>query len=177
MLDASGTELWRRALPGTLTNLGPAVGPNDQIYVSIHDAGSEVQRLLVFSVDGELLRTSEVGIVKGGGVESPIAVGNDGSAYVRTWEGLFAVDSAGRVRWNRWHHPNTGLGIAIDAQARVLLTPTGVLLDPETGDELWSVSFPASREGNTFYFAAPGVLGAYGVIISDHGGYFHALRD
>lgn len=136
-----GEILWQRPFDGYLVG-GPAVGADGRVYVSLGIKDLTEQELWILSPEGQPLHRVNLG---GQATPSPapLAVAADGTAFVRLWEEVVAVDRTGKERFRRWAHPNLIYGATIDEAGMLLLTSGSLtLLNPMTGEVVWELAPP-----------------------------------
>lgn len=150
---------------------GPAVGPDGAIYAVLWTQQSTQVTLVVLEPSGAPRLRVDLPTPPWGGGTSGLSIGNDGAAFIKAGEGLFALDPSGQVRWSRDAHPNLYFGATV-AKNDVLLVTLGDLraLDPLTGTELWTF-----EPVDPFVCMGPVTLGRNGAVyFMDCGGALHA---
>jgi hypothetical protein len=149
---------------------GPAVGPDGAIHCVLWTHQSTQTTLVVLEPNGALRFTADVTEKPWGGGTGDLAVGPDGSVYVKAGEALTALDAAGHIRWKRPAHPNVPTGLTIAADGTVLLAQGGfVALDPLSGAEQWHYDHPVEPMGKVIYFPGIGTLADGRVVYGDAG--------
>jgi outer membrane protein assembly factor BamB len=128
VLDAEGTELWRRSLPLCPYKLtwskNILIGADGTIYASCGDRGNEASSLTVFSPDGTERWSLQ-------DVHSYLAVAEDGTVYSVMEEGkVCAYDGQGEKKWeydgcNDWsrYYDRVNYSIAIGPDGTVFILP------------------------------------------------------
>ena len=169
-LSPDGTVLWDWATPGTEGTAGmprsPAVDDvRGRVYVPYYfrpGDGRTLSRLAVLDrSNGNLLYTEEFGdrglASKSAGSPS---VGSDGTVYVgdNKWLRAFNPDATLTEKWNKEHSSNMTNAPAINANG-TLYVPyytnddnyVIAALDPQNGNEKWTIPFSASYLGQYGY--------------------------
>ena len=81
----------------------------------------------------------------------------DGLVILKEGTGLLAYDSLGALVWRREVHLNFDVGGTLDPAGGLLLSHG--LASADDGTELWASDIPAHREGDTYFFPGPMVVG------------------
>jgi len=155
-LSADGAELWRYDLASRLP-FGPALGPDGTLYGGAGDGN-----LYALSPEGTLKWRASLGAVN-----SPAAVGGDGTVYVATAEGYQALDpDDGSLIWS--FSPVNG-----EANSTPALGSEGRLYVTSSADELYALdrdgtlawTFTAEAEGGEeIQFSSPVTTDGQGVL-------------
>jgi len=154
---SSGDERFRVTIDrdGALT-AGPALGPGGSAYVVAWTDGYRQSALVAVAPEGTIERTILTDPPIGGGPSS-LAVGADGLVILKEGTGMLAYDSLGALVWRREVHLNFDVGGTLDPAGGLLLSHS--LASADDGSELWVSDIPTHREGDTYFFPGPMVVG------------------
>ncbi|MCC7539618.1 MAG: PQQ-binding-like beta-propeller repeat protein [Deltaproteobacteria bacterium] len=176
-LDPStGAQAWETLLDADAPIIdGPALGTDGAVYNVIWTASFTRTTLVVLEPDGTVrLRVDLPDPPWGGGVTS-LAVGDDGTAYIKAGEGFVAIDVAGEILFRRDAHPNIPLGGVIDPEGTLLLGAGAIeAADGSDGTARWLLELPAHMDalpdgGAVFHFAGPATIGDETLYVTDYG--------
>lgn len=176
-LDPSTGELaWETELDAEAPIIdGPALGRDGAVYNVLWTAASTRTTLVVLEPDGTTrLRVDLPDPPWGGGVTS-LAVGDDGTAYIKAGEGFVAVDAGGTILFRRAVHPNVPLGGVVDPLGMLLLGAGEIdALDGSSGTGRWQLDLPVHMDplpdgGAVFHFAGPATIGDGTLYVTDYG--------
>lgn len=92
-----------------------------------------------------------------GGGPSSLAVGGDGGVILKEGQSLPSYDPLSSLVWRREVHLNFDVGGTLDPAGGILISHA--LASGDDGGDRWVSDIPVHREGGTFFFPGPMVVG------------------
>jgi outer membrane protein assembly factor BamB len=178
--STDGSIAWRTRIghPGFIRD-GPAVGLDGALYFVVWTDGDKKNELVILNSDGTTRLRVDLHEPPCCAGTTFLTVGLDGSAFIKAGRSFIGVDKNGTQRFKLPAETNLGAGCTFDATGRALLS-TGLdveLLDPVSGDTIWSASMVVTTmHGKDTFFPGPATLGDGTLYFVDSGGLLFAMR-